>query len=93
MKPLRKQGFFMQNAGCEAILHNSGKKVIHVLNPTAKLVWKLCDGNHTPEDIEKAIRTNFSITDKHDVSGDILKILEAFYSKGILAMHHYNAGS
>lgn len=88
MKPLRKQGFFVQDAGGEAILYSSSKKAIHILNPAAKLIWNLCDGNHTLEDIEQAIRTNFSVANKHDVSGDIRKILEVFSSKGILAMHY-----
>lgn len=84
MKPVRKQGIIVQDIGRETLLYNAGGKAIHVLNPTAKLIWELCDGVHTAEDMEQEIRSKFSVVSKHDVSADIQKTLEVFASKGVL---------
>ena len=53
--------------------------------PTARLVWELCDGQHTVEDVERAIKLSFSVDDEHDVIGDIHQTLEILAAKGLLA--------
>ncbi|MCF6156505.1 MAG: PqqD family protein [Candidatus Brocadia sp.] len=83
-KPIRKQGILVQDMGRETLLYSTEGKAIHVLNPTAKLIWELCDGGHTREEMEQVIRTRFSIPDNHDVAGDILHTLEVFVTKGIV---------
>ncbi|NUO10062.1 MAG: PqqD family protein [Candidatus Brocadia sp.] len=83
-KPVRKQGIIIQDIGRETLLYDAQGKAVHVLNPTAKLIWELCDGAHTVEDMEHAIRANFSVTCGYYVSGDVLRTLEVFASKGVL---------
>lgn len=84
MKPVRNRGIVIQDIGRETLLYSAEGKVIHVLNPTAKLIWELCDGAHTMENMEQAIRASFSVSGKHDVAGDILRTLEIFKNKGVL---------
>lgn len=83
-KPVRKEGIFIQDIGRETLLYSDKEKLIHVLNPTAKLIWELCDGTHTVEDMERAIREGFSLSREHDVIGDIQRTLEVFARKGIV---------
>ncbi len=83
-KPVRKQGLIAQDLGRESLLYSAEGKVIHVLNPTAKLVWELCDGTHTIEDMEREIRMNFSTSKEHYVVEDIKRMLDLFVSKGII---------
>ena len=83
-RPVRKQSIVIQDIGRETLLYSAEGKVIHVLNPTAKLVWELCDGTHTIEDMDRAIRATFSMSKEHDVAGDIKRTLELFATKGVI---------
>ena len=84
MKPVRNRGIVIQDIGRETLLYSAEGKVIHVLNSTAKLVWELCDGAHIIEDMEQAIRENFSTSKEHNVTEDIKKTLDLFSSKGVI---------
>jgi hypothetical protein len=84
MKPIRKPDITARDVGGETLLYSAEEKAIHVLNPTARLVWELCDGEHTVASMEQAIRANFSVTSEHDVTGDIRRTLETFAEKGLL---------
>jgi len=85
MKPTRKPGIAVKDIGNETLLYSAKGEAIHVLNPTAKLIWELCDGEHTITEMEQAIRANFSVTDEHDVTEDIRRTLEIFAEKGLLS--------
>jgi len=77
-------GLIRQDMGDELLLYDSERETIHTLNPTARLIWELCDGTHTIEDMEQAIRAHFAVSDGHDVSEDIQEILKTFATKGLL---------
>ncbi|MDG6025390.1 MAG: PqqD family protein [Candidatus Brocadia sp.] len=83
-KPIRKPGIMVQDMGRETLLYSAEGKAIHVLNPTAKLIWELCDGKHSIEEMEQVIRAGFSISDNHNVAGDIRHTLEVFTEKGVV---------
>jgi hypothetical protein len=83
-RPVRKPGITAKDIGGETLLYSAEEEAIHILNPTAQLIWELCDGEHTVEDMEQAIRTSFSVADENDVSGDIWRTLEVFVGKGLL---------
>ena len=84
IKPVRKSGIKIEEIGKEAVLYSSNQKSIHVLNPTARLIWNLCDGEHTLEDIEMEIRRSFAVSEEFDVMGDIRRTLAVFAEKEIL---------
>ena len=84
IKPLRKQDIITKVVGNETILYSSGKRVIHVLNHTAKLVWELCDGSHSIEDMERAMRAKFSFSAECDVEKDVREMLDDFAKTGVL---------
>ncbi len=83
-KPIRKPGIIVKDIGGEILLYSATEKAIHALNPTAQLIWELCDGEHTPEDMDHIIRAKFSVSDEHNVSTDIQQTLAAFADKGLL---------
>src|SRR5690349_16917533 len=58
---------------------------IHALNPTARLIWDLCDGTHTVAEIEAALRAAFEVPAETDLQVDISRTLEVFQRKGLLA--------
>ena len=84
LKPVRKPGITVKDIGGEILLYNTAEKAIHLLNPTAQLIWELCDGEHTPEDMDHVVRANFSVPDEHNVSADIQQTLAVFADKGLL---------
>ena len=83
-KPTRKPEITVKDIGGETLLYGSNQKILHVLNSTAKLIWDLCDGQHSLAEIEQSLRSNFSVPVDHDVAGDIEKTLEIFASKDLL---------
>ena len=82
--PVRRQGITARDIGGETLLYSVDERAIHVLNPTAKLIWDLCDGKHTVEDMERVVRTSFSVARGHDLVIDIRRTLEVFVNKGLL---------
>lgn len=83
-RPVRKPGITVKDIGGETLLHSTEEEAIHILNPTAQLIWELCDGEHTVKDMEQVVKARFSVADEHDVAGDIRRTLEAFANKGLL---------
>ncbi|MBM2832876.1 MAG: pqqD 1 [Candidatus Brocadiaceae bacterium] len=82
---IRKQGIVVQEMGSESLLYSVEDKVINVLNPTAKLIWELCDDTHTLEDMEREVRDHFSISNEYNLIEDIKKTLDVFVGKGIVS--------
>jgi hypothetical protein len=83
-KAIRKPGILIQDLGGEMLLYSAEEKVMHILNPTARRIWELCNGEQSVEAMEQAIRASFSVPDGHDVVGDIRRTLEVFAGKGLL---------
>jgi hypothetical protein len=83
-KPLRKSDILVQELGEQTILYRAEGKAIHVLNPTARLIWELCDGQHSLRDMEQAVHASFAIPEGHDVCADIRRTVDGFSSKGLL---------
>jgi hypothetical protein len=83
-KPLRNPDITLQDIGNEVVLYSATADAVHVLNPTAKLIWELCDGQHTLANIEQVLRANFAIPPDQDVMADIRQTLETFAAKGLL---------
>lgn len=73
-----------KSAGRETLLYDPVRDSIHILNPTARLVWELCDGQHTPTEIEAALRARFAPAPEQDVAGDIQAVLELFEAEGLI---------
>jgi len=83
-KPKKKQkGVIIQDIGNEVVLRNVDEKTIHVLNTTARIIWELCDGEHTIEDMERQLRETFSIPDNTNIRNDIVNTLNALSEKGM----------
>jgi hypothetical protein len=68
----------------DLILYDASMNSVHILNRTANLIWELCDGMHTINDIEKAMRERFSVDREYDLMRDIDQAVEQLLSKGLL---------
>ena len=83
-KPVRSAEIIVKEVGSETLLYSNHAGAIHILNPTAELIWQLCDGNHTLEDMKREIASSFSVDAEHDTMKDIKQTLETFNKKKLL---------
>ena len=83
-KPRQKPNIMANDLGEQVALYSVEGKAVHVLNPTAHLIWDLCDGEHSLEDIELAIRSSFAIPEGRDVQADIRRTVAELSEKGLL---------
>ncbi|MFQ5610866.1 MAG: PqqD family protein [Anaerolineae bacterium] len=82
--PRRRPGIVVKSIGGETLLYHVERKTIHVLNPTARCIWDLCDGGHAVDDIARAIRARFAVAGEADLAGDIQQTLDVFAGNGLL---------
>jgi hypothetical protein len=82
--PIRKPDILLQEAGEETLLYSPEGRAVHVLNPTARMIWERCDGQHSADDIARELRASFAVPPEHDVGADVQRTLEVFAEKGLL---------
>ncbi len=91
--PQQRRGLIVERAGREVLIYLAGEAdppreaggAIHALNPTAALVWDLCDGAHSLAEIESAVRQAFSVPAERDLAADVRATVAEFQAKGLLA--------
>ena len=79
-RPLRRDGYLMQELDDEIVLFDPNKTHALCLNATASLIWGLCDGANTVGEMVQLLRDAFP--DAEDVAADVREALELF------AKHH-----
>lgn len=82
--PLRRSDVSVEEIGDETLLYDAHAGTVHVLNSTARLVWDLCDGEHTVSEIAEAIEAHFSVPAERDVLDDVRNTLASLVHKGLL---------
>lgn len=83
-RPLKRGDIISRDMGTETLLYDAKAEAIHVLNPTALLIWNLCDGNHSLRDINKKLKAAFSLAAEHDVLADIQQTVDTFAKNNLL---------
>jgi hypothetical protein len=73
-----------QEVGADLFLYDSGNDEVHVLNATAKLIYRLHEQGKNPEEIERAIRSTFQLEEPHRIQENIRECLEGLKSKGLI---------
>jgi coenzyme PQQ biosynthesis protein PqqD len=81
--PKQAFGFFVEEMEGENLLYRLGThKAIH-LNETATLIWKLCDGSRTVQDIVDLLRKEFPDSEA-DIAVDVREAVELLANEGAL---------
>ena len=83
--PEQKPGIKSKYIGGETLLIDGEQS--YAINPPAAFIWGLCDGEHSVEDIEKAIREDFGLPTERALHSDIIQILIHFSEKDLLITH------
>jgi hypothetical protein len=68
----------------EVMLHDKKQRKVYALNPVAALVWSLCDGTHTVEQIVASVKSQFSGYEPLEISSDIHNAIARFRENGLL---------
>lgn len=83
-RPRIKPSLIAKQMDSETVLFDPESGAVHTLNPTAWLIWQLCDGRHSLEDMAEVVRRDFSAGEGADVSDDIRRTIERFRKEGLL---------
>ena len=83
--PQRSKQFIESFIQDELLLLDTKQNTVHILNESSRFVWQLCDGKHTPVDIETTLKEAYVLPDGHDVTQDVENILYAFSQAGLIA--------
>lgn len=84
-RPKRRDDVSIYSLGKEWFLHDMSKGDVHVINETARFIWELCDGRHTPQEMESEIKGAYDVEPDRALAGSIGEILEKFRQLGLLA--------
>jgi len=75
-RPLRGDGFLVQELDDELILYHPDRTQALCLNATASVIWGLCDGAITVAEIVQLLQDAFP--ESPSIAGDIREALERF---------------
>ena len=67
----------------ELVLYDPDEQRLHVLNPTAGLIWRLCDGKHQQSDLVETLADRYP-RHRSAIEEDVPQIIERFRSEGLL---------
>ena len=67
----------------ELVLYDPDEQRLHVLNPTAGLIWRLCDGKHRESDLVATLADRYP-RDRSAIEEDVPRIIERFRTEGLL---------
>jgi hypothetical protein len=83
--PKQKPGIKSRDIGGETLLIDGEHS--YAINPPAAFIWALCDGEHSVDDIERAIREDYGLTTERSLHGELVQILIQFSEKDLLITH------
>ncbi|MEW6442401.1 MAG: HPr-rel-A system PqqD family peptide chaperone [bacterium] len=69
----------------ELMLYDPAKDAVHVLNPTARVVYECRRRGEPLAEIERVLRERFRADPSRDLSGEIGRCLQELREKGLVA--------
>ena len=83
-RPRQNRDVVLETAGRDTLLYDPRTDSVHALNPTARQIWDLCDGQHTPADMAADLRSRFAAGPERDVEADVQETLALFAREGLI---------
>ena len=77
-KPRQRPDYRLEKIDDELLLYHPSQTTIMYCNPSASLIWQLCDGERTVEEIISLLSTAYEQLHK-DISVEVTTTLEQFY--------------
>ncbi|MBM3335374.1 PqqD family peptide modification chaperone [Candidatus Sumerlaeota bacterium] len=82
-KPKRKEGLVVEEVDSDLIVADLAGLQMHVLNPVAAVIWRMCDGQQTAEDMAALLAGHFGLS-VEEVRRDVDRTLGEFAAKGLI---------
>ena len=83
--PKAREDVVFRSLSKEWVLYDPRTQLLHVLNPTAAIVWSCCDGLGSVEDIAAELRETLTeAPDLAQVADDVREALKRFSQEGLL---------
>lgn len=68
----------------ELAVYDGDKDAVHILNPTAKLIYEMAAAGRGVDDIAAAVRAGFETGPDSDVEAEVRRLIAELRNKGIL---------
>ena len=68
----------------ELTVYDATSDVVHILNPTAAEVWRLCDGTNAVDEIVSMLAQTYDLNPE-DVEADVLEVIEQLCQAQLLS--------
>ncbi|MFC1462358.1 PqqD family protein [Verrucomicrobiota bacterium] len=81
--PCRREGLWTQELGDEAAIYDRGDQQLHALNPSAAMIWQLCDGKHDVDTIAEELTRRFDAP-IDQIRPEVVRILDELRAKSLL---------
>lgn len=82
-KPCRKPGYCLETIDNELLLFHPAQSQIMYCNETASVIWQLCDGQHTTQDIVALLAAAYPEA-AEVMPGDVETTLQQFSQHGAI---------
>jgi hypothetical protein len=82
-KPKQKTDYRLETLDDEILLYHPSETKIMYLNPTASIIWGLCDGERTWEEIIILLKDAYPES-ADDIAADVETTLEQFIEQGCI---------
>jgi hypothetical protein len=80
----RKKPDVAEKIGKGALIFDMTAGHLHELNEVGKIVWSLCDGKHTVDDMVKTIREQYDTSDVN-IAEDLASFLKRLVELNLIA--------
>ena len=84
-KPRRTQNYRLEMLDGELLLYEPGETKILYCNQTASLIWQLCDGTHTKEEITAFLKKGYPEV-AETIASDVDETLSRFLDEGAIEL-------
>jgi hypothetical protein len=84
-KPKRKPDYRLELVENEIMLYNPADTKIISFNPTASLLWQLCGGEATIQEMIDALQEEYPDA-KDEIAGDVMETLQQLLDIGCIEM-------
>jgi len=81
--PKKCTGFLIEQMDGETVLLHPAKNIIIHANETAALIWQLCDGNNTEQDIVKILSSAYPDS-RDQITRDVPETIQRLRAQGAL---------
>jgi len=81
--PKKCTGFLIEQMDGETVLLHPAKNIIIHANETAALIWQLCDGNNTEQDIVKILSSTYPDS-RDQITRDVPETIQRLRTQGAL---------